>query len=350
MNFILRLMPYISGLYTLPWIIIGFLIIAVLRSVFNQEKIDSSLKKVGIVILYLFIPVLVFRIFLDTVLGVEELRFVLFISCAIIFMYLLAYFYAKHQIKKQNLSGDEEILYFKTVFTNQGRSSAFVGGAMLAIESWRVPAAIIMALVGLTLFAIVPYILNHMNQKEQKGKKTPARLPWFLRIYPYYFILYVVSAVVLQKTTGITTGDLGNFGILLRFYASITIPIALFYVGSGMHPNDLKISELKKLIGLVKVEKDQHWLWVRQIFLLTAVFTPIIFAILLVTLFSLSLIPAAWFSVTLINSVLPITSTNMFLVPYGLDKKATAHSVTWSTIFCIPVAVILIGIFSVYFS
>jgi hypothetical protein len=344
-----RVMPYISGLYTLPWIIVGFLSIAIIRTESNQDKIDRALKNVGIIILYFFIPVLVFRIFLDTALGVEELRFVLFISVAIIFMYALAYFYAKYQIRKQKLSGEDEIIYFKTVFTNQGRSSAFVGGAMLAIESWRVPAAIVMALVGLTLFAIVPYILNHMNQKEQRGKEIPVSLPWFLRIYPYYFILYVVSAIFLQKTTGINTGDLGNFGILLRFYASITIPIALFYVGSGMHPNDLKLSELKKLIGLVKGEKAQHWLWVRQIFLLTAVFTPAIFAIILTTLFSLSLIPAAWFSVTLINAVLPITSTNMFLVPYGLDKKATAHSVTWSTIFCVPLTVILIGIFSIYF-
>lgn len=350
MSFVQWVMPYISGLYTLPWIIVGFLVTALLRVMFNQEKIDRVLKNVGIIILYLFIPVLVFRIFLDTTLGNEELHFVLFISLAIMFMYSIAYLYAKTQIKKQNLGNKDKMLYFKTVFTNQGRSSAFVGGAMLAIESWRVPAAIIMAVVGLCLFAIVPYILNHMNQKEQRGKEKPARLPWFLRIYPYYFILYVILAIVLQKTSGINTGHLGNFGLLLRFYTSMTIPIALFYVGSGMHPRDLKLSELKKLTGLTKQEKNKHWLWVRQIFLLTAVFTPLIFAIILGTLLSLSLIPAAWFAVTLINSVLPITSTNMFLVPYGLDKKVTAHSVTWTTIFCVPLTVILIGVFSIYFS
>jgi hypothetical protein len=64
----------------------------------------------------------------------------------------------------------------------------------------------------------------------------------------------------------------------------------------------------------------------------------------------IKIIPAAWFAVAVINSVLPITSTNMFLIPYGIDKKSTAHVITWSTIICVPLTVILISLFSFYFN
>ena len=38
----------------------------------------------------------------------------------------------------------------------------------------------------------------------------------------------------------------------------------------------------------------------------------------------------------------------MFLVPYGIDKKVTALSVTWTTIICVPIVVALITIFGIY--
>ena len=60
------------------------------------------------------------------------------------------------------------------------------------------------------------------------------------------------------------------------------------------------------------------------------------------------LIPNAWFAVIIINSFLPITSTNMFLLPYGIDKKSTAHSITWTTIVCVPIVVLLIIVFGIY--
>ncbi len=350
MNIIQSVMPYITGLYTLPWILVGFLVATLMRSIFSQEKFDANMKKIGLIVLYFFIPVLVFRIFLDTGIGLEEIHFVTFISIALVSMYVIAYVFAKSQLKKQKLTDSQKTLYLKTVFTNQGRSTAFVGGAMLAIESWKVPAAIIMAIVGIILFAIVPYILNHMNKNEQKKMEKTNSLPWFLRMYPFYFILFVIAAIILQKSVGVTTGDLGNLGTLIRFYTALTIPIALFYVGSGMHPQDLKLSELKKLLGITKVKNNIHWIWIRQIFLLTAVITPLIFAFILGFMLYIKIIPAAWFAVAVINSVLPITSTNMFLIPYGIDKKSTAHVITWSTIICVPLTVILISLFSFYFN
>jgi len=63
-------------------------------------------------------------------------------------------------------------------------------------------------------------------------------------------------------------------------------------------------------------------------------------------LFYLNLVSKEWFSVITINSIMPITSTNMFLIPYGINKKVTALAVTWTTIICVPIVVALIAIFS----
>lgn len=342
-------LPYISGLYTLPWILVGFLVSMALQCCIKQEKIDFVMKKIGLVTLYFFVAPLIFRIFLDAPIGTQEEFFFALTVYTIVTMYLIAWIYARYQIRKQGLSGETATLYLKTVITNQGRSSAFVGGAMLAIPGWGVPAGIFMAMVGIALFAVMPYILYHMNKREQKGLKEPIKLPWFLRYYPWYFSAFVIAAIIVQKTTGLSSRDMGDAGVVLRFYTALTIPIALYYVGSGMHPNDLKVSELKKLIGLTQEDKVEHWQWVRQIFLLTAVYTPLIFAGIFGLMLWLKIIPGSWFAVILINTLLPITSTNMFLVPYGLDKRATAHAVTWSTLLSIPLVVVLIWVFSLYF-
>lgn len=340
--------PYISGLYTLPWILVGFLVTYILSLFFSQERIDKVMKRIGLTTLYLFIPPLIFRIFLDTRLGREEAIYSLIVVLSLVFMYTLSYFYARRQIKRQKLTEERKSLFLKTVVTNQGRSSAFVGGAMLTIPGWGVPAGIFMALVGIALFAVIPYILYSMNNREQANNETPVKLPWFLKIYPWYFISFAAAAIILQKTTGLTSRDMGDFGIILRFYTSLTIPIALYYVGSGIHPQDLKISELKKLIGIDQGDRKEHWRLVRNIFFLTAVITPLIFAAIFGVLLALAIIPASWFAVIVINTALPITSTNMFLIPYGLDKRATAHAITWSTLICVPITVLLIGLFSIY--
>jgi hypothetical protein len=346
------ILPYISGLYTLPWILVGFIITILIAKMTGREKIDTVMKKIGLILLYFFIPVLVFRIFLNTDFGQKQIEFAIVVSIVVAMMYLLAFVYARYKAKSWGLKGQKKRLFIKTVLTNQGRSSAFIGGALLA-SPWFVEAAIYIALVGVALFGVIPYILSYMHKKETKDLEKVeqvAALPWFLKLYPWYLLAWVIAAVGLHATTGITTKDFGyQLEILVIFYSAITIPAALYYVGAGIHPRDLKKSELKKLFGIHKNnELGDHWAWVRSIFIITVVITPLLTAIIFTPLLIFGLISNAWFAVIIINSILPITSTNMFLIPYGIDKKSTAHSVTWTTIACVPIIVLLIIIFGIY--
>lgn len=349
---------YISGLYTLPWILIGFILTILIAKITGREKIDKIMKKIGLIILYFFVPVLIFRIFLNTPLGENELIFAVLTSAIIAVMYIIALIYGKYIIKKQKIPNKKSNLFLKTIITNQGRSSAFIGSMMLGIGALKAYAAIFMALVGIALFAIIPFILSHMHKKERKSEKTENKnpLPWFLKLYPWYLLIFVISGVLFQFLLGPVPNDfqeslslfvLGkNVDVLWNLYTAITIPAALYYVGAGIHPNDFKKSELKKLIGLnKKEEKSDHWNWVRKTFLLTVIITPIILGAIFGSLFALNLIPLSWFAVITINIFLPITSTNMFLLPYGIDKRTTAHSVTWTTLVCVPIVVALIAIF-----
>jgi len=345
------ILPYISGLYTLPWILVGFIVTIILEKITGREKIDSIMKKIGLILLYFFIPVLIFRIFLNTDFGKNEIEFAIVVSFIILLMYFLAYIYSKIKAKSWSLKGSKKQLFIKTVLTNQGRSSAFIGSALLA-SPWKIEAAIYIALVGIALFAIIPYILSFMHKKEIKNKVSAdvKTLPWSLKLYPWYLIVFVITAVVLHGYIGLTTKDLGyNLEIIVLFFSAITTPIALFYVGAGIHPNDLKRNELKKLLNIDKKNKTgDHWNWVRVIFILTVIITPVLTVSILAPLLVFGLISSAWFAVIIINSILPITSTNMFLVSYGIDKKSTAHVVTWTTIVCVPIVVLLITIFGIY--
>lgn len=347
------ILPYISGLWTLPWILIGFIATIIIAKFTGREKIDKIMKKVGLILLYFFVPVLIFRIFLNTPFGQEEIAFAVTVSGIVLFMYILAFGYARYKVKKLKLDGEKKNLFIKTVLTNQGRSSAFIGSMMLAIEAWRVYAAIFMALVGIALFAIIPYILSYLHKKETKeSKKDIKALPWFLKLYPWYLIFFVIIGVVVQYVTGLKSANLIGYDadVLLRLYTAITIPAALYYVGAGIHPTDLKKEELKKLIGInEKKNGSDHWAWVRGIFFLTVILTPLIISVFFFGLYSLGLISAAWLAVIIINAFLPVTSTNMFLLPYGIDKKSTAHVVTWTTLVCVPIVVVLIMIFDVLF-
>lgn len=346
------ILPYISGLYTLPWILVGFIITSIIAKITGREKIDKIMKKIGLILLFFFIPVLAFRIFLNTDFGQKQIEFAFVVSIIVAFMYLLAFVYAKYKAKSWGLKGQKKRLFIKTVLTNQGRSSAFIGGALLA-SPWYIEAAIYIALVGVALFTIIPYILSYMHKKETKniGKvEQITALPWFLKLYPWYLLAWVIAAVSIHAITGITTKDFGyELEILVIFYSAVTIPAALYYVGAGIHPRDLKIAELKKLFSLDKNNQNgDHWTWVRSIFIITVIITPLLTAIIFTPLITYGLISNAWFAVIIINSFLPITSTNMFLVPYGIDKKSTAHSVTWTTIVCVPIIVLLIAIFGIY--
>ena len=346
------ILSYISGLYTLPWILVGFVVTILIAKVTGRDKIDKVMKKIGLVLLYFFIPVLVFRIFLNTNFGQKQIEFAIVVTFIVFFMYLLAFVFARYKAKSLGLKDTKKRLFIKTVLTNQGRSSAFIGGALLA-SPWFVEAAIYIALVGIALFAVIPGILSYMHKRETKDAEKVEQvkaLPWFLKLYPWYLIAFVIAAVGIHAITGITTKDFGNdLETILIFYSAITIPAALYYVGAWVHPKDLKKSELKKLFGVDKSnETGDHWAWVRSIFVLTAIITPVLTALIFAPLFALGSISNAWFAVIIINSVLPITSTNMFLLPYGIDKKSTAHSVTWTTIVCVPIVVLLITVFGIY--
>ena len=340
------ILPYISGFYTLPWILIGFFVTILIAKIIGREKIDKIMKKIGIILLFVFIPLLIFRIFLD-LFEESQIIFVILVFAVIFFMYLVAYLYAKYIIKKGTIKQENSNLFIKTMLTNQGRSSAFIG--MMMMEFWPVASGIMIALVGVALFAIIPYFLSHMYKKENKQEKNVKALPLFLRIYPWYLVSIILAAVIINIQMGFTIKSQGDIGLIYIFITSLTIPAALYYVGASIHPSDLKISEIKKLIGLGNSkEKDEHWLWVRKIFIMTVIITPIITTLIFFPLLYLDIIENAWFAVIVINSVLPITSTNMFLLPYGIDKKSTAHSITWTTIVCVPLVVILITLFGIY--
>jgi hypothetical protein len=346
------ILPYISGLNTLPWILIGFIITVLIARITGREKIDKIMKKIGLILLYFFVPVLLFRIFLNTTFGKNEIEFAIVTSIVILYTYILAFIFAEYTANKNKLKGSKRNLYIKTTLTNQGRSSAFIGGALLAIEAWKVPAAIFIALVGIALFFIMPFILSHLHKKESKNPEKEGHikaLPWYLKLYPGYLLIFVIAAVTLHATTGATTSTLGDVEPLFLFYTALTIPAALYYVGAGIHPSDLKTTEIKKLIGLDKRNQtSDHWDWVRKMFHLTVIITPIITLLILTPLLILKIIPSAWFAVIIINVFLPITSTNMFLLPYGIDKKSTAHSITWTTLVCVPIVVALITLFELY--
>lgn len=348
-----RVLPYISGLWTLPWILIGFVVTIALSKVVDRSKIDNVMKKIGLILLFFFVPPLLFRIFLNVNFGEKETEFTFVVVSTLIFMYLLAYVFAIYKVRKHGIKGSARDTAIKTILTNQGRSAAFVGGAMLAIEAWRVPAAIYMSLVGIALFAIIPHILSTMHKRNIKEKNATEikALPWYLRIYPWYLLSFVIAAILIHGLTGITTRDLGDFGTILTFYTAVTIPAALYYVGASIHPHDLKIDEMKNLFSLKRVrDSKMHWFLVRNIFFLTMILTPISISTLFGFLLTLGLIPKEWFAVIVLNAILPITSTNMFLVPYGIDKKSTALSVTWTTIVAVPLLVLLINVFAYFFT
>jgi hypothetical protein len=351
-DFIRQLLPYISGLYTLIWIFIGFVMTILLSLVIPRERIDALMKKIGLILLFFFVPVLFFRIFLNTSFGVEQVGFSLLVCLTLLLMYLLAVLFAQYKTRDLDPSDTSRPHIIKTVLISQGRSSAFIGGAMLAIPEWSVEAGLYMALLGIVLFAIIPYILSYSNKKETKQKITGQHLhplPWYLQFYPWYLVLFLVAAVGLHSLTGLTTADFGDAGVVLQFYTALTVPAALYYVGSGIHPTDLKRTELKKLITLAKnTPQNRHWNLVRSIIILTVIITPLVTLSIFTPLLLLSMLPKEWFAVIIINAFLPITSTNMFLVPYGIDKKVTVHVITWTTLICVPIVVVLIYLFSVY--
>jgi len=347
------ILPYISGLWTLPWIVVGLVVSYLLAKPFGRESVNSVMKKFGLLLLFVFIPLLMFRLFINVSFGREEFIFTGVTFGVLAFMYLLAYLLGKMEAKKLDLDAMEKRTFLKTILTNQGRSAAFVGGAILAIDKWAVPAAIYIAMVGVGLFAVIPYVLSVMHKHERQNdiKKEDSPLPWFLKLYPWYLLSFIIAAVLIQHFFGVDTGTLGDAGTVLFFITALTIPAALFYVGSGIHPTDLKLDEMKKMIFPKKKGENRDFDWAvgRTAFLTIMVYTPIIITLVFTPLMFFGIIPGSWFAVIIINSILPITSTNMFLLPYGLNPKGTALSITWTTVISIPLVLVLIPVLSTIF-
>lgn len=302
------------------------------------------MKKIGLVLLFVFIPILLFKLFLNIDFRAQELDFVLLAVGIMALLYLIAYMFARRQAPQFTDSHSERLHFYKTVIVNQGRSAAFFGSAILAIEELRIPAAIYITLLGIYLFAIVPYLLAHLHGREATTSQTKNPLPRFLRIFPWYLAAFPIAATIIHAQTAIDTSTY-EWGVLLEFAAAITIPAALYYVGSGIKLADVTPEKLRQLF----FGRTGELAKVRMLLLLTMVITPVIIAGLFGSLWILGIIPAAWFAVLLLNAVLPITSTNMFLVPYGINKKVTALSVTWSTLFSLPLFVVLLYILSQVF-
>ncbi len=342
------ILPYISGLWTLIWVPIGFVVTHLLAGAYGRDRINKAMKKIGLILLFVFIPLLLFRIFLNITFGRDEIIFAMLTFGVLFFMYILALFLGRLEANNLDLEGMEKRTFIKTVLTNQGRSAAFVGGALLAIDRWRVPAAIYIALVGIGLFAIIPYVLSVMHRNETKSiAKEVSPLPWFLRLYPWYLLSFVIAAIFIHRSTGIVMADLGDGGTVLHFITALTIPAGLYYVGSGIHFEDLKLDEMKKMFLRPKKEevRELHWAAGRNAFLTTMLYTPIFTLLIFGPLLLLDIIPSPWFVVIILNSIMPITSTNMFLIPYGLNTKGTALAITWTTIVAIPVLLGLIILF-----
>jgi predicted permease len=299
------------------------------------------MKKIGLVLLFVFIPILLFKLFLNIDFRAGEFDFAILALGVMAFLYLIAYLFARRQAPRFTDDDSERLHFLKTTIVNQGRSAAFFGSAILAIEELRIPAAIYITLLGIYLFAIVPYILAHLHGREAAACETKNPLPRFLRVFPWYLAAFPISATVIHMQTGVTTGTY-EWGVLLEFAAAVTIPAALYYVGSGIRLADVTPDKLRQLFFGHEGELAK----VRVLLLLTMVITPVVIAALFGSLWMLGLLPAAWFAVLLLNAVLPITSTNMFLVPYGINKKVTALSVTWSTLFSLPLFVVLLYVLS----
>ncbi|MGC9307386.1 MAG: hypothetical protein ACP5FL_01260 [Thermoplasmatota archaeon] len=302
------------------------------------------MKKIGLMLLFVFIPILLFKLFLNIDFRARELDFAVLALGVMAFLYLIAYLYARRQAPRFTDSDSERLPFLKTTIVNQGRSAAFFGSAILAIEELRIPAAIYITLLGIYLFAIVPYLLAHLHGREVAACETKNPLPRFLRVFPWYLAAFPITATVIHAQTGVTTSSY-DWGVLLEFAAAVTIPAALYYVGSGIKLADVTPEKLRQLFFGHTGELAK----VRLLLLLTMVITPLIVAGLFGSLWLLGLLPAAWFAVLLLNAVLPITSTNMFLVPYGINRKVTALAVTWSTLFSLPLFVVLLYVMTEIF-
>jgi hypothetical protein len=162
-----------------------------------------------------------------------------------------------------------------------------------------------------------------------------------------------VAAIIIHSSTGVTVAALGDAGTVLHFITALTIPAGLYYVGAGTDPTDLKLTEMKKLFSLShrpSWEREFHWIVASNAFFTTLIVNPLAIIVVFGSLMYAAIIPKEWFAVITLNAIMPITSTNMFLIPYGIDRKGAALAITWTTIMAFPALTLLIPVFMQLFT
>jgi len=91
---------YISGLNTLPWIFIGFILTILFSLIIGEENVNKAMKRSALILLFVFVPLLLFRILLNVDFGFNQIIFTLFCFVIISLMYVLSYFFANYKAKK----------------------------------------------------------------------------------------------------------------------------------------------------------------------------------------------------------------------------------------------------------
>ncbi|KAL0213036.1 hypothetical protein RCL1_006662 [Eukaryota sp. TZLM3-RCL] len=466
---------YLSGVYALPWLVVGF----ILNSLFTRWccplKVQRFMKIFGNFLLYVLIPLLIFRLFLSVDFDTYAVIFSIISALSIGLMYFVSYIYARYSARRLEMSPKESKVYIKSIFTNQGRSSIFIGGALLSIEEWSFYAAIYLSIFGAFLFAVTPFILtgmaktgencqedeekemdvirsvpldtlsrkvngNHYNRSspcsfdsleyndishsisdnvetivstnnnnnetdsvsddlsnmstkdetcevlndkadlcqgdecdlqcikvdEVEGESmdevavpvevpsSQLALPLGLRIFPAVLMVTIISSIVLRRLTGTSFSAWGNIGSFLHFLSALTVPFGLYFAGAGIKTRDLSWSNLVLYLWPSKLTTQnrseiQSILIIRGSLFTTLVLCPLIIGLIFFLLQVFGVASSAWFCVMFLNSLLPITSTNVFLVDYGLSLSGVSISVSMSTIIAVPLVFSLIPVFdSIY--
>ncbi|KAL0213218.1 hypothetical protein RCL1_006844 [Eukaryota sp. TZLM3-RCL] len=436
------IIKYLSGLYALPWLVFGFFINLALTKCCSIDKIRRFMKVFGNVLLYFLIPLLIFRLFLSVDFDAYAVIFSVISALTIGSMYLISYLYAYYTSKSLKMARKEAEEYIKSVFTNQG--------ALLGIEEWSFYAAIYLAIFGIFLFVLTPFVLSKITSKvtetdpeegvkemnlirsipldspennnsistsstqetledvkhcgdstreqedlidntdvgvelnEQGGisveekcegssivemkipevtevavpvevpSSQPA-LPLGLRIFPAVLMVTIISSIVLRRLTGTSFSAWGNIGSFLHFLSALTVPFGLYFAGAGIKTRDLSWSNLVLYLWPSKLTTQnrseiQSILIIRGSLFTTLVLCPLIIGLIFFSLQVFGVASSAWFCVMFLNSLLPITSTNVFLVDYGLSLSGVSISVSMSTIIAVPLVFSLIPVFDALYN
>ncbi|KAL0225677.1 hypothetical protein P9112_013001 [Eukaryota sp. TZLM1-RC] len=364
----LTILPYISGVAALPWIIIGFIVNSILCYCLNPSSVIKAMKAFGKVLLFVFIPLLQFRIFLSIPFGLSEISFSITAVAVMLLLYLVSYYSSKLRSRSLKLCIMENQEFLKTCLTNQGRSSAFIGGSLLSIAAWEIQASLYMALYGVFLFVLIPIALSRMSKKDVLPKElqdmsspadvdlesnhTPVKptspIPLYLQIFPVFLLVTIAIAIILNRMFDITMESLGKPGEYIHLVSAFTVPLGLYYAGSGVKAEDLKWMNISQVFSTqsqsLALRSTSFTLFINL------VISPLIIGSIFGVLTLFKIIDTSWFSVIFINTILPTTPTNIFLEEFGINKKATALTVSTSTALGVPLVLIMIPLLNGIFN